>query len=508
MNELLAYSYHHLFGVKSIGFRFFTVYGPWGRPDMAAYIFTDKMLRGQQITVYNEGKMKRDFTYIDDIVAGITASLDYKHDQPAVFNLGNNKPVEELYFVDLIAKSLGVKVNMRFEDSRAEIPITYANTTLANQELGFSAVTSIEQGIEKFISWYKDREKALIMCDSGCALIPNLCSTPSESATIAWEEVRKESRSLTASCETVVYSYSFSNLPVPVVAGRDTGGTTTASAANTNTQQKGPVCHIAFIYGASSSGRMEEFGSEWSTITIPSAHQANDLHEYSRILKISPGEFFAPAVKTAIFLDSRVKLKVQPEELVKYLDAKDGDGAKKRATLVVVKHPHIEDIYSWPTGRHSSSSSSRSSNSSSSSHAQLSMQLRAYQDYQVRNGYKYDNLFEVAMFVHDLQKKTPNGNGTGNDGGQSLRCDWYREAREWKPFAASSYQLAATFVLAKRRSEALALATKAKYEHVGNMKTEQEWIPVNFDPDSNLPQYVRVLPSHSHYTLYGSKKQR
>lgn len=169
-NELMAYSYYHLFGIQSVGFRFFTVYGPWGRPDMAAYIFTEQISRGESITVYNNGNMKRDFTYVDDIVAGITASLDYKHKKPMVFNLGNNKPVGALYFLQLIEKSLGIKAKVKFEDSLAEIAITYANTTLASEELGFAAKTSIEEGIEKFITWYKEHESKQVLCESGCAV--------------------------------------------------------------------------------------------------------------------------------------------------------------------------------------------------------------------------------------------------------------------------------------------------------------------------------------------------
>ena len=114
-NELMAYTYSHLYGLKTTGLRFFTVYGPWGRPDMAIYLFTDKILKGEKIKLYNHGKHRRDFTYIDDIVDGIRASID-RNRSFEIFNLGNNKPENLMNVVKLIEQNLGISAKVVFDD--------------------------------------------------------------------------------------------------------------------------------------------------------------------------------------------------------------------------------------------------------------------------------------------------------------------------------------------------------------------------------------------------------
>ena len=114
-NELMAYTYSHLYGLKTTGLRFFTVYGPWGRPDMAIYLFTDKILKGEEIKLYNHGKHRRDFTYIDDIVDGIRASID-RNRSFEIFNLGNNKPENLMNVVKLIEQNLGISAKVVFDD--------------------------------------------------------------------------------------------------------------------------------------------------------------------------------------------------------------------------------------------------------------------------------------------------------------------------------------------------------------------------------------------------------
>ncbi|MGK5594163.1 MAG: GDP-mannose 4,6-dehydratase [Parachlamydiaceae bacterium] len=158
-NELMAATYHHLFGISCIGMRFFTVYGPWGRPDMALYSFTQAILQNQPIKVYNFGKMSRDFTYIDDIVCGILAVLDYQGTNE-LFNLGGHKPVELLYFVELLEKALGMKATIDLAPLQSgDILSTYADITESQEKLGFYPKTSIEEGIPKFVEWYKEYAK-------------------------------------------------------------------------------------------------------------------------------------------------------------------------------------------------------------------------------------------------------------------------------------------------------------------------------------------------------------
>jgi UDP-glucuronate 4-epimerase len=155
-NELMARAYHHLYGISVTGLRFFTVYGPWGRPDMAYYSFTDAILKGETIQIFNQGQMKRDFTYIDDIIQGITVALDRSF-PCEIFNLGNNQPEEILKLVHLLEQKLGKKAQIELLSHQlGEVPITYADISKSQSTLGFNPQTSLEQGIDHFISWYLD----------------------------------------------------------------------------------------------------------------------------------------------------------------------------------------------------------------------------------------------------------------------------------------------------------------------------------------------------------------
>ena len=154
-NELMAYTYNHLFGLNVTGLRFFTVYGPWGRPDMALYIFTKKIMNDKPIHVFNNGNMQRDFTYIDDIIQGIKFSIKKNHNCE-VFNLGNNKVENLMDMISLIEKSLNKKAEIIFDDIQpGDVPKTYANIDNARKLLDYNPQTSIEKGIPKFIDWYK-----------------------------------------------------------------------------------------------------------------------------------------------------------------------------------------------------------------------------------------------------------------------------------------------------------------------------------------------------------------
>ena len=159
--ELLAECYSHLFKIKCIGLRFFTVYGPWGRPDMATFIFTKKILENKKINIFNYGNMKRDFTYIDDIVKGIKGAVnlkgDYKH---KIYNLGNNKPEDLKRFISIIEKNLKVKAKRNLLPIQpGDVAKTSANIDESKRELNFNPKTSIYEGIPKFIEWYKQYYK-------------------------------------------------------------------------------------------------------------------------------------------------------------------------------------------------------------------------------------------------------------------------------------------------------------------------------------------------------------
>ena len=166
-NELMAHSYSHLYSLPITGLRFFTVYGPWGRPDMAYFKFVRAIEQNQPINVFNYGKMQRDFTYIDDVIEGIVRvinrppQLNHTNDNSnaryKIYNIGNNQPVELLTFIEVIEQAMGKKAIKNFLPMQpGDVPRTYADVDELMQDVGFKPTTTIEQGIEKFVRWYED----------------------------------------------------------------------------------------------------------------------------------------------------------------------------------------------------------------------------------------------------------------------------------------------------------------------------------------------------------------
>lgn len=154
-NELIAYTYNHLYGIHSTCLRFFTVYGPWGRPDMALFKFTKNILAGEPIDVYNHGKMKRDFTYVTDIVEGVVSALE-KNYSYEIFNLGNSEPVELGYYIECLEKELGKKARWNLMPLQAgDVPETIADISHARDRLGFSPKVKVPEGIHHFLNWYR-----------------------------------------------------------------------------------------------------------------------------------------------------------------------------------------------------------------------------------------------------------------------------------------------------------------------------------------------------------------
>jgi len=153
-NELIAYSYSHLYGLNTTGLRFFTVYGPWGRPDMAMFIFINKILNDEKVPVFNNGKMKRDFTYIDDIVEGTKAAID-KNYRCEIFNLGNNKSEELMYLISLLEKKLDKKAMIEFLPMQlGDVKESFADIDISKEMLGFNPKTNLDTGVKKLIAWY------------------------------------------------------------------------------------------------------------------------------------------------------------------------------------------------------------------------------------------------------------------------------------------------------------------------------------------------------------------
>ena len=156
-NELMAHTYTHLYGMQTVGLRFFTVYGPWGRPDMAMWLFTEAMIKGKSIPVFNHGKMQRDFTFVDDIIQGVVGSLfSDKLDPYEVFNIGNHRSENLLDMIGILGQSLGVTPKMEFLPLQpGDVPATYADISQIQQKCGYHPTTPISVGIPKFVEWYK-----------------------------------------------------------------------------------------------------------------------------------------------------------------------------------------------------------------------------------------------------------------------------------------------------------------------------------------------------------------
>ncbi|MDV7140107.1 NAD-dependent epimerase [Maribacter sp. TH_r10] len=166
-NELMAHTYSHLYGLPTTGLRFFTVYGPWGRPDMAIYLFADAMTNGKPIKVFNQGKMERDFTYIDDIVEGVTRIIEKKpvdrqtnKDLYKIYNIGNNKSVKLMDFIEAIEISLGIAAKKEMLPMQpGDVAATWANVDDLIKDYAYQPNTPIKKGIESFIKWYKNYNK-------------------------------------------------------------------------------------------------------------------------------------------------------------------------------------------------------------------------------------------------------------------------------------------------------------------------------------------------------------
>jgi UDP-glucuronate 4-epimerase len=468
MDELLAYTYYNLYGVRSIGLRFFTVYGPWDRPDMAAWKFSEQILRNETITVYNQGRMKRGFTFVTDIVRGIAACLDLEHTEPEVFNLGNNKPVETMYFLELVEKSVGRKARVRFEDSKAEIAVSYANVTHANEKLGFKASTSIEEGLQKFAEWFRSRQVKTYQCESGCALDSAFAEAgaigPSMCGVSAWAEAAAKSRTVTEGCETVIYTF-LSHLKHRVES----------PALNSELPAH---CHVAYlaVNGGHEDHSVVVKGWTAVTVTVKVPAEASVFTEYASIPRMAPWRLFAPSVRYAVGHDSRRALAMTVKQLLSLLQSSvpaTGTDAPRKASVLMLRNARASNLYD-----------------EASLSASTGRQVAAYRQQQERDQLSYDNVFDPDLVVFDLHDEVA----------RSFSCEWYREAQEWHPHGGSG-QVAGSYVLARRWKE-IAERTKSALPLSGadasaaENTARVEWLPVSAvkGPPARVG-YVRLLSS-------------
>jgi UDP-glucuronate 4-epimerase len=182
-NELMAYSYSQIYGLPTTGLRFFTVYGPWGRPDMAYFSFTEKMLKGEAITVFAKGELQRDFTYIDDIVEGVVrllfkpAANKTQKVPHAIYNIGNHQPITVLGFISILEKVLGAPAAKEFLPMQpGDVPVTCADTTRLRERVDFAPSTSLETGLIRFADWYKSWSKEVLPKSEAADPLASECS--------------------------------------------------------------------------------------------------------------------------------------------------------------------------------------------------------------------------------------------------------------------------------------------------------------------------------------------
>eukprot|EP00981_Chlorochromonas_danica_P009078 scaffold2474_cov234-Ochromonas_danica.AAC.5 len=452
MNEITAFAYHNLFNISSIGFRFFTVYGPWGRPDMAAYLFADNILKGQPITVFNNGNLMRDFTYVEDIVDGLAASLKVALNKPLVLNLGNNKPVQVMKFIRILEDLLGKKANIQYAVSKAEIPTTFANISLAQSLLGYQPKTNIEEGLKFFVEWYKSQERAAIPCESECVVLPDLCHS------VGMATAAQNSQSFTKTCDFVIYSTVLDSLEQFL-------------SWRVKTPKSGlQVCYVLFSKPGSSanlsSPEHRRLLLHLTVIEVEGLTSAEKERKLTHILKLTPGTFFASKVTYAMYVSSHIKHLGLLSRILDLLKPKD------RVAMVVVRAGQkVEDTILTNT-----TTSQR--------------QISAYEKYADDGICFKELLFDDSIIVHNLQSVAA----------KQLRCSLYHEYYQWPVNA----QISGAFALAQA-------VPKVKRVHAcDHLKDRSDIIriPVAVSNSPSDLSFVYVFPNRALHSREHDKVNR
>ena len=457
-NELIAHSYHHLYDITAIGFRFFTVYGPYGRPDMAASLFTEKIVQSKPLTLFDHGDMMRDFTYVDDIVRGVTAAVQRKEDDKfIIYNLGNKHPVKTGYFLSILEKLLNKKANFVHKKSVGEMAITFSNITLAQKNLNYSPEVSIEEGLKRFVNWYKDYESAISPCASICSY-PDLCFES------GWDEAALESTRLTAHCKIVFYTI---NTP--------TRADMLHAAPNETVS-----CNIAFVYRNSVLYIREKnvkYYKNWILVPVRGLSVFSDPRKATRLPKISPDKFFGPAVQYAIYGDSSIVLRQSPHNIIdRYLHGP----SYQKAVFAAIRHPYSKSIQEEVNAV--LTKTVKQKNKVTHYPSKLTEQGKAYESLRrVEPGLNYPNLFDGSFLLHKLQSES----------GTVFRCRWYREYQEW----ADRDQVPGAFVLNKMNFD-----YNSKYGKSEPVR-KSEWLPIvgkKLSDDSVDTAFAHIIPSKLH----------
>jgi len=442
-NELLALVYFKVFGIPSIGLRFFTVYGPWGRPDMAPYKFTASISKGENITVYNQGDMARDFTYIDDIVSGIYASLRYPPSSSEIFNLGKSKPEQVLDLVKTIEKEVGQTARLSFEDSAVDLHATYASTSKAKELLSYAPQVSLDEGIKRFVEWYFLYTGERALCASECSEKSRCISSP-------FDDMLTQSVEATHGCQTVIYTAFF---------GPTRSGLQDPPAELACNDER--CCAVAFT---NIEIPMSASRDKWKTIMWSGDNfHFWDNRRLSKVVKLNPTRFFSSSVKQAIWIDTKLTLKADYNYLVGMLS----DNENRTASLVALQNPFRNNPFQ---AKVAIKQRKRSRWSTTYTLRTMDHQVNDYLDLQTSRNISLVNMIDSAILVHDLK----------SEAGRKFRCAWSKEYYQ----GCDRDQIPFTAVLAKEAHDA-----------GQNLDPDQEWCKVSSDPDS----YVRILPRGLHW---------
>jgi UDP-glucuronate 4-epimerase len=442
VNELLALVYSRNFGISSLGLRFFTVYGPWGRPDMAPYKFTESILKGGNITVFNHGKMARDFTYIDDIVSGISAALEYQPSSPLILNLGHGNPENVLDLVKIIENYTGRPAKLQFMESIVDLPLTSASVKKAKKLLSYSPRVSLREGMQSFIDWYSLYSGEQSICAIECADKDRCISSP-------FDDVYAESIEATRNCETVVYTVSF---------GSHYGLKEPPSTLSCN---RGSCCSIAFV---TKLGTTSHSNRMWKEILVKADKFLFwDSRRMSRVIKLTPGKFFSPSVKYAIYVDVKLQLNMDPKTLVQML----GDGVNRTASLLAVRHNVNSDPFHERSHILGAKKVLRSATYTVKT---MNHQVEQYRKDLASRNMSIGNMIDGALLVHNLESSS----------GRSFRCAWSKEYYR----GSDRDQISFPWILALE-------ANKAGV----NLAAGEEWCKISENP----PSYVRILSNALHW---------
>ena len=380
MNELQAKVYNHIFKISSVGLRFFTVYGPWGRPDMAPYMFTEKIINGEAITVFNEGMMKRDFTFIDDIVRGIVASMEFRSAGFQPVNLGNTQPVALGDFISTIEELVGRKARKVYKDSNVDLAMTYSSNTVSKKLLDWAPTVSIEDGMASFVEWFKTTNIALLPCASECAASRQCSSTP-------YDHVIKQSKVLTSSCEVVVYAIrgvfeESINNEESMVMRHDLEEALNIEGA----------CNL--LFAGEFTRKVDRDKKGWRVVDVAS-FKSSDSHGIRYLPKFNPRLFFSKTVTIAVFTEGRypdtniILEKIKCRGLIEAMPALAHDGAIARTYY---------------------------------SESQISKYTEARQDDAYRADTKSALNISTSLLVHNID----------NYRGKEIRCQWMNELIVWE----------------------------------------------------------------------------